>query len=337
MDQFDGNVWSLRRLPPKPRTHPTTDASSKAPHPQYGGRQEVHRHVHHRQGSERQMAAAGRSGEQRRCHVSGKDRRRQRKRRRRIPDPPPATRSSTTTRARSRPSSPAGLSTGMTYTESGIIAPTPTDKEIAKANAAVTDQPGTKDVPDSVGKFASSVAGGEDTAGAQAQALVAQLKDSGWFSHGLTGDYPSLPGHGSYRINALLAGSAMVGDSEQYASAMALMARELGLPSAWSWASCPRTTTATSATTAPKRSTAPRPSNSPATTSKHGWRSISKDTAGSRSIRRLKRRRYPTTTKTSPTQPADAGPTASRAAHRPAARRGAGTRQIGAGRRGCHR
>jgi len=32
-----------------------------------------------------------------------------------------------------------------------------------------------------VGKFASSVAGGEDTAGAQAQALVAQLKDSGWF------------------------------------------------------------------------------------------------------------------------------------------------------------
>ena len=126
---------------------------------------------------------------------------------------------------------PAGLSTGMTYTESGIIAPTPTDKEIAKANAAVTNQPGTKDVPDSVGKFASSVAGGEDTAGAQAQALVAQLKDSGWFSHGLTGDYPSLPGHGSYRINALLAGSAMVGDSEQYASAMALMARELGLPS----------------------------------------------------------------------------------------------------------
>lgn len=119
----------------------------------------------------------------------------------------------------------------MTYTESGIIASTPTDKEITKANAAVTNQPGTKDVPDSVGKFASSVAGGEDTAGAQAQALVAQLKDSGWFSHGLTGDYPSLPGHGSYRINALLAGSAMVGDSEQYASAMALMARELGLPS----------------------------------------------------------------------------------------------------------
>ena len=83
MDQFDGNVWNLSD---------STEASDSSDYrrvgtriPQYGRRQEVHRHVHHRQGSERQMAAAGRSGEQRRRHVSGKDRRRQRKRRRRIP------------------------------------------------------------------------------------------------------------------------------------------------------------------------------------------------------------------------------------------------------------
>lgn len=126
---------------------------------------------------------------------------------------------------------PTGLTAGMTYTENGLAAPTPTDRQIEKADAQPTSQPGTKDVPDSVGKFASSVAGGEDTAGAQAQALAAKLKDSGWFSHGLNGEYASLPGHGSYRVNALLAGTAMVGDSEQYASAMALMARELGLPS----------------------------------------------------------------------------------------------------------
>ena len=58
-----------------------------------------------------------------------------------------------------------------------------------------------------------------------------KLRESGWFSHGLNGDYPSRAGHGNYRIDQLLAGSAMVGDSEQYASAMALMARSLGLPS----------------------------------------------------------------------------------------------------------
>ncbi len=65
----------------------------------------------------------------------------------------------------------------------------------------------------------------------QPPALADTLKDSGWFSHGLEGDHPSDAGHGNYRINKLLAGTAMVGDSEQYASAMALMARDLGLPS----------------------------------------------------------------------------------------------------------
>ena len=68
-------------------------------------------------------------------------------------------------------------------------------------------------------------------AGEAAQALAEKLKESGWFSHGLSGDYPSTAGHGNYRIDQLLAGTAMVGDSEQYASAMALMARSLGLPS----------------------------------------------------------------------------------------------------------
>ncbi len=61
--------------------------------------------------------------------------------------------------------------------------------------------------------------------------LAETLKDRGWFSHGLASDYPSLPGHGNFRLTRLLAGTAMVGDSEQYASAMALMARELGLSS----------------------------------------------------------------------------------------------------------
>ncbi|MFR5004333.1 MAG: transglutaminase domain-containing protein [Bifidobacterium dentium] len=47
----------------------------------------------------------------------------------------------------------------------------------------------------------------------------------------MNGDYPSRAGHGNYRIDQLLAGTAMVGDSEQYVSTMALMARSLGLSS----------------------------------------------------------------------------------------------------------
>ena len=120
---------------------------------------------------------------------------------------------------------------GMTYTETGIIPDVPTDKEIAKADASSISQPKADDVPDCVDKLATATAGGRSKGGAAAQALADKLKEAGWFSHGLAGDYPSNAGHGNYRINQLLAGSAMVGDSEQYASAMALMARSLGLPS----------------------------------------------------------------------------------------------------------
>ena len=84
---------------------------------------------------------------------------------------------------------------------------------------------------DCVDKLATAIAGGQSKGGEAAQALAEKLKESGWFSHGLSGDYPSTAGHGNYRIDQLLAGTAMVGDSEQYASAMALMARSLGLPS----------------------------------------------------------------------------------------------------------
>ena len=86
-------------------------------------------------------------------------------------------------------------------------------------------------MPDCVDKLATAIAGGQSKGGEAAQALAEKLKESGWFSHGLSGDYPSTAGHGNYRIDQLLAGTAMVGDSEQYASAMALMARSLGLPS----------------------------------------------------------------------------------------------------------
>ncbi|MCI1983306.1 MAG: hypothetical protein LKJ47_00830 [Bifidobacteriaceae bacterium] len=61
--------------------------------------------------------------------------------------------------------------------------------------------------------------------------LAQHLSSTGWFSHGLGNEYPSLPGHSSSRIAAFLESSVMVGDSEQYASALALMARGLGCKS----------------------------------------------------------------------------------------------------------
>lgn len=124
-----------------------------------------------------------------------------------------------------------GLVDGTTYTESGTIPGTPTDQQIDEADIMAVAQPQAQDVPEAASDLATAVAGGRVSGGAAARALADELKDTGWFSHGLGGDYPSSPGHGNYRVNLLLGGKAMVGDSEQYASAMALMARELGLPS----------------------------------------------------------------------------------------------------------
>jgi hypothetical protein len=126
---------------------------------------------------------------------------------------------------------PSTTTAGLTYTVSGTIPATPSESVVARTSGLHTAQPGVHDVPQSVTDLAQAWthSGGAD--GSSAQKIADQLRTSGWFSHGLAGDYPSLAGHSSYRVNALLESTSMVGDSEQYASAMALMARELGLSS----------------------------------------------------------------------------------------------------------
>ncbi|WEV47109.1 transglutaminase domain-containing protein [Bifidobacterium sp. ESL0690] len=119
---------------------------------------------------------------------------------------------------------------GQTYTESGVIADIPSQQQIIHAHAQRITQPEARDIPDSASRLAPALTGKQASDGATAATLATALKTKGWFSHGLAGDYPSLPGHGNFRIDSMLGGTAMVGDSEQYASAMAMMARELNLP-----------------------------------------------------------------------------------------------------------
>ena len=126
---------------------------------------------------------------------------------------------------------PQKISAGLRYTITGTLASTPTAAEIKKSAGQATAQPTLTNIPKKLSELAQAWAGSSQADGASALALSNQLHNNGWFSHGLQGDYPSLPGHGSYRISSLLEGSSMVGDSEQYASAMALMARQLGLSS----------------------------------------------------------------------------------------------------------
>lgn len=128
---------------------------------------------------------------------------------------------------------PEGLREGDTYVLDAVVPPVPDDAILGSAEIGRVLLPNPLQVPESVGTKAAALASSATTPALVARALETTLAQTGWFSHGIaeSNDYPSLAGHGAWRINELLTATPMVGDSEQYASAMALMARHLGLPS----------------------------------------------------------------------------------------------------------
>ncbi len=67
---------------------------------------------------------------------------------------------------------------------------------------------------------------------AQITALSASLAQSGDYSDGQPGQIPSLAGSDEQRLTTYLSSANPVGDDEQAAAALALMARQIGLPSA---------------------------------------------------------------------------------------------------------
>lgn len=126
-----------------------------------------------------------------------------------------------------------GVPAGTRWTAEVVVPAQPDDEEIGAATAASVRLPEPTGVPDAVPLFAGDLAGTATSPVLIARTLEQGLAERGWFSHGLvdSGDEPSLSGHGADRITTLLTAELMVGDHEQYASAMALMAREMGLPS----------------------------------------------------------------------------------------------------------
>jgi transglutaminase-like putative cysteine protease len=110
----------------------------------------------------------------------------------------------------------------------------PPDSAIAAAESGAVALPDCAQVQ-AADLAAAAATVGAATAGAQALALERFLR-TGYYSDGQEGPGEGsalgqvLAGHGADRLTALLGGEAMVGDAEQYASAMAVMARSLGLP-----------------------------------------------------------------------------------------------------------
>lgn len=122
----------------------------------------------------------------------------------------------------------AGVAEGSRY-DVDLAAPAPVD-ETYLAGRQVSDiaMPSVSRSPDSVPTTALEFTGSAATPLEQARSLAAKLREYGFYSDGADGR--SRSGHTAERINALLTDEQMIGDDEQYAVAMALMSRQLGLP-----------------------------------------------------------------------------------------------------------
>jgi len=123
-----------------------------------------------------------------------------------------------------------GLRQGDAFTLRSLPPRPPTDSALRGAPVAAINQAELTNVPDSLTIAASDFIADASSPAARAQALVGGLIE-GYFSHGLEGEAPSLAGHGAARLGELLSADVMIGDEEQYAAAMAIMARSVGLPS----------------------------------------------------------------------------------------------------------
>ncbi|WP_445154903.1 transglutaminase-like domain-containing protein [Arthrobacter sp. Hor0625] len=93
--------------------------------------------------------------------------------------------------------------------------------------------PDPAEVPPVVGSQANDLAADAPTAIDRVRQIEAHFQKKGAFSNGLIADgqLPSVSGHSAGRIRNLLTAKQMLGDDEQYAVAMSLMLRHLGIPS----------------------------------------------------------------------------------------------------------
>ncbi|WP_448005054.1 transglutaminase-like domain-containing protein [Agromyces bauzanensis] len=125
----------------------------------------------------------------------------------------------------------SGVGEGARFVLDARLQVEPETEELIDRPVANLAMPAVENVPDVVAAKAVEYVGEAASPIEQLRAIETALKTNGFLSHGLASDtVPSRAGHGADRIIELFTRTEMVGDEEQYASAMALMARHLGYP-----------------------------------------------------------------------------------------------------------
>jgi len=121
-----------------------------------------------------------------------------------------------------------GVSEGDSYKVSLVPQSNPPASSLAGVNFAKVALPGSTNVPEAISTMSQELVGTASTPIDQATKLATELRSRGFYSDGSDGR--SLAGETAARLTTLLTAKQMIGDDEQYAVAMALMARQLGIP-----------------------------------------------------------------------------------------------------------
>ncbi|MGO2112582.1 MAG: transglutaminase-like domain-containing protein, partial [Pseudoclavibacter sp.] len=124
-----------------------------------------------------------------------------------------------------------GIGAGDIYAITADMQDFPLDGQLDNTPVANIDLPPAAAAPAALVERMQTFIQGETSPYLQLRAIEQAFTSQGYLSHGTASDFaPSRAGHGLDRMQELFDLRYMIGDAEQYASAMALMARELGYP-----------------------------------------------------------------------------------------------------------
>jgi hypothetical protein len=123
-----------------------------------------------------------------------------------------------------------GLADGDQYQAKVIVPPTAGSLDLTGTPIERVALPAPARIPDAIKTAAAKFTENAATPQQKIVALQQGLADQGFLSHGTEGEEASASGHGIDRLTRLVGDSQMVGDQEQFAPAMALMLRSLGIP-----------------------------------------------------------------------------------------------------------
>ena len=124
---------------------------------------------------------------------------------------------------------PDGVPVGLRYTVSAAAVTTPAASGLAAASPEGTPDPSVM-IPAAVQAFAQAHSVTATTPMGKVLVLAAYLRDNGRYSNGGGAQNVITAGHGSGRLTSFLEGKEIIGDDEQYAATMALLANAVGVP-----------------------------------------------------------------------------------------------------------